>query len=284
MKSQTVTGHTTIAVLVGAFLALIPARAPAQRAEPTPEALEGVGITEHLGVQIPLDLAFRDEDGRDVTLGDYFESERPVVLTLNYYACPMLCTLHLNGLVDALKELEWTPGQEFEIVTVSFDPKETPRLAKLKKQTYIKEYGRPAAASGWHFLTGDPQAIAALTDTLGFRYRYDEESRQFAHVAVTFVATPDGRVSRYLYGVLYEPKTIRLSLVEATDGRIGTTLDQVILYCFHYDAASGRYAPAAQNFMRAGGGLTVIVLGVLLVGYWRRDQRRKRTLEAGPSS
>jgi protein SCO1/2 len=257
------------------------AAGPADRAEPLPDELEGIGITERLNNPIPLNLEFTDEDGRPVKLGDYFQPGRPVMLTLNYYRCPMLCSLQLNGLIDGLREMEWVPGQQFEIVTVSFDPRETPTLAKLKKDNYLKEYGRPSAAAGWHFLTGPKASSQALAGAVGFRYRWNEDSKQWMHAAAVFVCTPDGRVSRYLYGVMYDPKTLRLSLVEASEGKIGSAFDQIILFCYHYDAEAGRYAPAAMNFMRAGGGLTVVALGTLLVVLWRRGARRKAGV-AGP--
>ncbi len=254
--------------------------APAEirsRTEPMPKELVGVGVTEHPNVQVPLDLEFKDESGRIVRLAEYFKGDRPVILTLNYFRCPMLCTLQLNGLIDALKRMEWTPGNEFRMVTVSFDPTETPTLARLKKQNYLEEYGRPAAAGGWAFLTGRQENIRKLTDTVGFAYRYDEEADQYIHAAALFVCTPDGRVSRYLYGVTFDPQTLRLSLVEAGQGKIGTTVDQVLLFCFHYDAAKGRYGPAAMNLMQSAAVLTLIVVGAVLGVFWRRERRRRRS-------
>lgn len=273
------TFRAVLLVVTGLLATCLARTASGQRAEPLPPALTGVGITEHLNEPIPLDLQFTDEDGRRVTLADYFDGEHPVILTLNYYRCPMLCTLQLNGLIDGLNRLAWIPGQQFEIVTVSFDPAEKPALAKLKKQNYMGSYGRPEAARGWHFLTGDEANIKTLTDTLGFSYRWDEGSKQWLHAAAVYVCTPTGRTSRYLYGVMYEPQDLRLALVEAGQGKIGSALDQIILFCFHYDAEAGRYAPAAWNIMRATGVLTVIVLGTILTLLWIRDSRRsKRSL------
>ena len=257
-------------------LATALATAQAQRTEPLPEELEGVGITEHPNEPVPLDLEFLDEQGQTVKLGDFFDGRRPMVLTLNYYRCPMLCGLQLNGLIDALEQMSWTPGDEFDIVTISFDPLETPKLARLKKQSYIKAYGRPAAARGWHFLTGKPPSIEAITKAIGFQYKWVEERQQYAHVAAIYVCTPEGRLSRYLYGVIYDPRTLRLSLVEAAEGKIGSPLDQILLYCFHYDADARRYAPAAMNIMRAGGGLTAVLLGGTLVAFWVRDARKRK--------
>ena len=269
----------TCMTVVAAFgVALLSAPAVcAERTEPVPPELQGISITENLKAQVPLDLEFTDEQGRTVKLSAYFQGKRPVILTLVYYRCPMLCGLLLNGLTDALKEMEWTAGQQFDIVTVSIDPLETPTLAKLKKQNYLKEYGRPGAAAGWHFLTGREPNIRKLADTVGFGYRYDEETKQYAHAAGIFVCTPEGRLARYLYGVMYDPQTLRLSLLEASEGKVGSTLDRVLLYCFHYDPSRGQYSLAAMNVMRAGGVLVVIILAAILFVFWRRERRRRRT-------
>jgi protein SCO1/2 len=248
-----------------------------ERMEPAPAALQDVGVTEHLDAVLPLDLGFVDENGKAVTLRQYFGGDRPVLLTLNYYRCPMLCTLQLNGLVEGLANMPWTPGDQFEIVTVSIDPKETPQLARLKKQNYMADYGRPQAAPGWHFLTSpQEQSVARLAEAVGFRYAYDAETDQYAHAAAAMVCTPDGRMSRYLYGIEYHPQTLKLSLLEAGEGKIGSTFDQMLLFCYHYDAGRGRYAPAAMNIMRAGGAVTVMVLGAVLLTYWLRESRRRR--------
>jgi len=265
-------------VRVGAAaMLLIAAALPsfAQRAEPLPKELEGVGITEHPGARLPLDLEFTAEDGKPVVLSRYFSGGKPVILTLNYYRCPMLCGLLLNGVVEGLKELSWTPGREFEIVTVSIDPQETSQLAMLKKESYITELGRPGAASGWHFLTGRGASIRKLADAVGFGYRYDAERQQYAHPAGIFLVTPDGRMARYLYGVVFEPRTLKLALTEAGEGKVGNAGDQILLYCYHYDANAGRYVIAATNIMRLGGAATVLVVGVWLFSAWRRGARTK---------
>jgi len=254
---------------------LLAASAPAQREEPLPRELEGVGVDEKLGASVPRGLAFVDETGAVVTLGSYLDHGKPVILTLNYYECPMLCTLQLNGLVDALRELDWAPGRDFEIVTVSINPLETPRLAAAKKKTYLESLGRPGAEAGWHFLTGRQPEIVALADAVGFRYRYNEERKEYTHAAAFMLVTPDGRVARYLYGVMLEPKTVRLGLTEASQGRLGSTGDRFLLMCFHYDAGAGRYTVAAGRLMRLGGGLTTLVLGVWLGGWWWRERHRR---------
>jgi len=248
----------------------------AQLADQAVPALAEVGVEEHLDARLPLDVEFLDEDGRTVRLGDYFDGARPVILTLNYYRCPMLCGLQLNGVVTGMEQLDWTPGVEFEMVTVSIDPLETPALAKAKKQNYLKQYQRPAAARGWHFMTGRQDNIERLAETVGFKYAYDASSGQYAHAAAIFVITPDGRVARYLYGIEYPPKSLKLALMEASEGEIGSTLDQLIMYCFHYDPASRRYAPVAMNIMRLGGGATALILGATLGTWWLREARRRR--------
>jgi len=257
-------------VLAGAWMPGV-----AQRTEPLPADLEGVGVTQRLDESVPLDLRFRDEAGNDVRLGDYFDSRRPVLLSLVYYDCPMLCTLVLDGMVRVLQGMDWVPGQNFEVITLSIDPHETPDLARQKKDNYLASYGRPEAATGWHFLTGDEDQIRALADAVGFRYRYLEQNGEFAHPAALFVLTPEGRISRYLFGVQHDPGTLRLSLVEASEGRIGTPVDKFLLYCYRYDAEAGTYAPVAMQIMRLGGGATAVVVGGVLLGFWLRDSRRR---------
>jgi protein SCO1/2 len=241
-----------------------------------PEQLQGVGVTEHLGSQIPLDLPFVDSDGKPVELKHFFDGKRPVVLTMNYSNCPMLCSLQLNGLFDAMKKMSWDIGGPFQMITVSFDPLETPERARMTKQKYLEIYRRAGAAEGWNVLTGKEENIKKLADSLGFRYRYSEADRQYYHVATTFILTPDGHVSRYLYGVLYDPQTVRLSLLEAADGKMGSATDQILLFCFHYDAESGRYGPAAFRLMQMGGGVTVFLVGGVLWFLWRRDKAKNR--------
>lgn len=248
----------------------------AQLAEQVPAVLQDVGITEHLDAKLPLDLEFRDENGGRVTLGEYFDGDRPVILTLNYYKCPMLCGLMLNGLVEGLGSMAWSPGEEFEIVTISINPLETPELALAKKQNYLKLLDRPAAAAGWHFLTGRELEIKRLAETVGFAYSYDPETGEYAHAAAVMVCTPDGRVARYLYGIEYPAQKLKFALLEAAEGTVGSTLDQLILYCYHYDPANRRYSPVAMNIMRLGGGATALILGTTLGVFWLREWRRKR--------
>ena len=252
---------------------------PVEEGDSRPAALRGIGIDQRLGEQLDLALAFKDETGATVRLDDYFGS-RPVILTLNYYECPMLCTLELNGLTAALRTISLEPGRDFQIVTVSINPKETPELAAQKKAQYVKEYGREGATSGWHFLTGDEREIRALADAVGFRYAFDPESGQFVHAAGIVVATPDGRLSRYFYGVEFAPRDLRLGLVDSSAGKIGTLADRILLFCYHYDPATGRYGAAAIKMMRLGGIVTVILLAWGIRSMLRRSRAAARNLES----
>lgn len=234
------------------------------------DTLNDVGIDEKLNAQLPLDLEFVGAKGKQIQLADLFDGERAVLLSLNYSDCPMLCQLQLNGLVEGLKELDWDVGEKFRICSVSINPLETPQRARQVKQRYVKSYGRPTTAQGWQFLTGERHSIEQLADAVGFRYQYVPERDEYAHSAAIMVCTPDGRVSRYLYGVLYPGQTLKLSLVEAGQGKIGSTLDRVLLYCFHYDETSGRYAPVARRLMKLGAGMTLTTLVVGLIPVWLR--------------
>jgi protein SCO1 len=248
----------------------------AEAADTRPAVLNDVGIDQRLNEQVPLDLVFRDESGAPVRLGSYFGS-KPVILSLAYYECPMLCTLVLNGLASALKVLSFDAGKEFEVVTVSFNPDEKPELAAAKKQTYLKAYGRAGAAAGWHFLTGDPDAIAQLTRAVGFRYKFIPEQQQFAHAAGIMVLTPQGKLARYFYGVEFSPRDLRLGLVEAAQNKIGSPVDQLLLFCFHYDATTGKYSATAMGAVRVAGVLTVLALATFLTVTLRREHARRQT-------
>ena len=244
-----------------------------------PRGLEGVGIDQRLDEQVPLELAFRDEAGRAVRLSDYF-GKRPVILALAYYDCPMLCTQVLNGLVSALNVVSFDAGRQFDVVIVSFDPREKPADASAKKAAYLSRYKRPGAEAGWHFLTGDAAAITALAGAVGFRYRYDADLDRFAHASAVYVLTPGGRVSRYFFGIEYAPKDLRLGLIEAADNRIGTPVDQILLYCFHYDPASGKYGATIVHIVRLAGGATIAALA-LSIWLMSRRSRRLRAVEGG---
>jgi protein SCO1/2 len=238
------------------LLVIVPSLAITAMAD-TPKILQGVGFDQRLDEQIPLDLNFIDDAGNSVRLGDYF-GDKPVILALVYYQCPRLCTLVLNGLVQGMLEMPFTAGKEFEVVTVSFDPRETWELAASKKEAYLHRYGRPDASSGWHFLTGDEEQIRRLTDAVGFRYRFDAAQKQFVHASGIMALTPQGRLSRYFYDVRYSGRDLRLGLIEASHNKIGSPVDQILLYCFHYDPTLGKYSASVMTFVRVGGVLTML--------------------------
>jgi len=245
-----------------------------------PPYLQNVGIEQHLNGQVPPDLTFVDDTGRTVKLGDYF-GKKPLILNLVYYNCTMLCGEALAGLSGAMKMVKFNVGDEFDVVTVSFNPSETPEIAAAKKQDYLKRYGRAGAASGWHFLTGSAESINALTQAVGFQYQYDPKINQYAHATAIMVLTPQGRISRYFYGVDYPPKDLRMGLVEASQGKIGNAVDQVLLYCYHYDPATGKYGAIVTNILRLGAGLTILLLGGLIFILWRLDKAATRRI-SGP--
>ena len=241
--------------------------------------LQDVGIDQRLNEQVPLHLEFRDESGRTVKLSDYF-GERPVILSLVYYACPMLCTTTENGLLEAVKQIKFDVGKEYEILTVSFDPRDKPMDATAKKSVYVGLYGRPGAAEGWHFLTGDESSIRQLTDAVGFRYSYDEASGEFAHATGIMVITPEGRISHYFYGIQYPVGDLRLALVESSNRKIGSPVDAVLLFCSHYDPAVGKYGLIISRVLQIAGLITILTLGTLVLVMFRAEPRaRARGLE-----
>jgi protein SCO1 len=240
-----------------------------------PPYLQNVGIDQQLDAQVPLDLSFTDDGGHSVQLGDYF-GKKPVILNLVYYKCPMLCGEVLAGLTSAMKMIKFDVGDQFDVVTVSFNPQETPADAAAKKKDFIARYGRPGAASGWHFLTGSPESINALTKAVGFQYQYDPRIKQYAHATAIMVLTPQGRISRYFYGVDFPPKDLRLGLVEASEGKIGNLTDQVLLYCYHYDPATGKYGAVITNILRLGAGVTIIVLAGMILIFLRLEKSASR--------
>jgi protein SCO1/2 len=236
-----------------------------------PRALREIGFDQHLDQPLPLDVPLRDEAGRAVRLGDYF-GKRPVVLLFAYYDCPMLCTLSINGLSSALNVLSLKPGTDFEIVTVSIDPRDTPAAASAKKSSYLERYKRAGAADAWHFLTGDRSSIDLLTKAAGFRYAWDAETRQFAHPTGIIVLTPEGRMARYLFGIEYGPRDLRLAIIDASSGTIGSPVDALLLYCYHYDPMTGRYGFAIMRAMRIAGATTVLALGGFVFIMLRRER------------
>jgi len=257
----------------GAFL--LTCSVPAVGTDARPPLLRDVGIEQRLGQTLPLDAIFQDESGRAVRLAQYF-GKRPVILVLAYYNCPMLCTQVFNGLVSVLRVLTFDAGREFDVVAVSFDPRDRAPDAAAKKKAYVAQYARPGAGAGWHFLTGNAASIERVTQAAGFRYHFDETTGQFAHASAVYVATPQGQLSRYFYGIEYAPRDLRLALVEASHDRIGSAVDQILLFCYHYDPKLGRYSAAIMSIVRLGGVAAVLILSGFLAVMWRRDHRAAR--------
>jgi protein SCO1/2 len=246
-----------------------------------PPVLKKVGIDQKLNEKVPLDAVFKDEEGREVRLGQFFKG-KPVVLSLVYYTCPMLCNQILNGMLSSFRQISFNAGEQFEVINVSFDPRDTPAIAAAKKQTYIKAYNRAGGEAAWHFLTGDEANVRRLADAVGFRYLWDEQTKQFAHASGIMILTPEGKLARYFYGVEYPPRDLRLGLVEASQNRIGTPVDTLMLYCYHYDPATGKYGAVVMNIMRVAGVITVGLM-VGLFFFLRKISRRRMTVsEARP--
>ncbi|MEO8078092.1 MAG: SCO family protein [Acidobacteriota bacterium] len=279
MKVSTIATAITFATAL--LAAAAPARAqpmqpyPTDAAKAKPALLKQIGIDQRLKQQVPLDLPFTDETGREVRLGEYF-GKRPVVLAMAYYECPMLCTQVITGLVSALGVLTFDAGREFDVVVVSINPKEGPRLAAQKKQAYLDRYNRPATANGWHFLTGQEASIKQLAAAVGFRYAYDEEIQQYAHGAGAMILTPRGVLSKYFYGIEFSPRDLRFGLIEASEERIGTAIDDVLLLCYHYDPTTGKYGTMAIDAIRIGGVATLLALVSFMVISLRRERAAHR--------
>lgn len=247
--------------------------------QPLPAMLEGVGVDEKLTRTVDLNLTFTAENGYEKPLREYFHKDRPVILNLVYYTCPMLCNLVLNAQTAALKQIPWMPGEEFEVVTISIDPRETFDLAKKKKAIYLSDYDRPAP--GWHFLTDYQDHAKALAAQVGFNYRWDPKQEQFAHPAIIMVLTPEGKISRYLYGIKFKPRDVRLALTEAAAGKWSQTIDRILLFCYHYDPQSHSYTLFATNVMRGGGILTVLLLGFSILRLIRAERARNKISPPG---
>lgn len=245
------------------------------RGSDRPTPLSNVNIEQKLNSRLPLETVFRDEEGHEVKLGQFFSGKRPVVLTLVYYECPMLCTQILNGLVRAARVLPLLPGKDYDVVVISFDARETPKQAAEKKAVYLKAYGRPETASAWHFLTGSIASIKSVTQAVGFYYEWDVHTATYAHASAVYVATPDGRLSKYFMGIEYSPKDLRLGLVDASSGKVGTLVDQVLLFCYHFDPQSAKYTPFALGLLRVVAAFTALSLGGFVVIMLRRENRLK---------
>jgi protein SCO1/2 len=241
-----------------------------------PDALQTIGIEQKLGESLPLDAVFKDENGQDVKLGQYFGKGRPVILALVYYECPMLCNQVLNGLTGSLKGITPEVGRDFDVLAVSFDARENdkPDLAKNKKASYVERYGRPGSENGFHFLTGDQASIDAITNAAGFKYKWDDKSNQFAHASAVMIVTPQGKLSRYLYGIDYAPKDVKLGLMESGENRIGSVSDQLLLYCYHYDPSTGKYGFAILSVIRAFAVVTLLGMAAMGFVFWRRGKSK----------
>jgi len=272
--------HNSILVVASALLAMaLTISASAQinsgvmspPANTRPPRLENVGIEQHLNAQVPADLTFVDDSGKPIRLGDYF-GRKPLILNLVYYNCTMLCGEALAGLASAMRLIKFDVGNEFDVITVSFDPRETPEMAATKKKDFVDRYGRTGAAEGWHFLTGQQDSINALTKAVGFQYQYDPKTNQYAHATAIMVLTPQGRISRYFYGVDFPPKDLRMGLVEASQSKIGNAVDAVLLYCYHYDPETGKYGAMIGNILRLAAAATILLLGGLILILWRLDR------------
>jgi protein SCO1/2 len=254
---------------------------PGDPSSSRPGLLSKIAIDQRVGSQLPLDLPFVDDHGKTVKLGDYF-GKRPVVLALVYYECPMLCTQVLNGLVSALTTINFDAGKEFDVVAVSFNPKEGPGLASQKKANYVQRYGRPHTAGGWHFLTGTEDSIARLTEAVGFQYAFDKETGQFAHGAAFELITPAGTIAKYFYGIEYSPRDLRLALVQASDERIGTVIDDVLLFCYHYDPETGKYGATVLGLVRVAAVATIAAFALFLTVSLRRERTMAPPEAHGP--
>lgn len=283
------TGFTSVAALLTLAASLIasPAaaqvtgtptpgylQAPGTPAQSMPQPLREIGFDQNIDQQLPLDAQFRDEDGKTVTLGSFYGS-KPVVLAFVYYACPMLCTQVLNAMTATISTLSLDAGEDFELVLVSFDPRETPAQAAAKKAEYLHRYKRAGAEAGWHFLTGDQSEITRVTKAAGFRYTWDEQTQQFAHPTGIVITTPDGRLARYLFGLEYGPRDVKLALVEASEGKVGSVVDSLLLFCYHYDPMTGRYGVYVMRTLRVAGVATVLLIGTFIVVMVRREKSQQ---------
>lgn len=274
-------------LLLSTFLALLAVivvgttTATAQKSGQMKREFEGVGIERKHGDVIPGDLVFQNADGEVVTLDRYFDGETPVVLNFVYHNCPMLCGLMLSGATSTLSKMSWTPGDEFRVLTVSFNHRETPEMSRAAKDTYVKRLGTPEAADGWHFLTGSEASIAALTEATGFQFRWMESQQEYAHPTAYIFLSGSGRVTQYIYGMEPKPGDVRKALVEASDGSVGNPVDQIAMYCFQFDPEANTYTADAFNLMRAGSILAILVLGATLFWFWRRENDDLRNVEDG---
>jgi len=238
-----------------------------------PPEFDGIGIDEKLGAQLDLNLKVTNEAGQVVPLKSFFDGNKPVILSLVYFNCPGLCNYHLNGLTEGLKKLEWSPGQKFEVIAMSFDPKETSEVAIKKKDNYLKLYGRPGTENGWHFVTADAETIKKVTETVGFKYKWNAKDNDWSHASAATILSPEGKISRYLHGIIFEPRDVKLALMDAVNGKTSSIADRLVWYCFHYDASKSKYSLMAFRLVQMGGGLIMLILAAFLVPFYLRSKR-----------
>lgn len=280
--------HTLLAILVALFALLgsSHARAQVDVSDPgppnIPPELMDVGVNEHLQGQVPADATFQDETGKMVRLGDYFDGKHPVLLVLAYHSCPVLCSLVQTATLESMKAIKWTAGQEYRVLTISIDPRDTTTVAAAKRDGLVAAYGRPEAKTGWHFLVSNKEQIHKVTDAVGWQYKFDERQGQFAHPSAVTLLTPSGKVARYLYGIEFDPNDLRLGLLEASEGRSITTVDRLILFCYHYDPQDRKYTLMATRVMQLGGVVTMFTLGGFLALMWVRERKKSRNDNNGP--
>jgi protein SCO1/2 len=268
-------------LVVGVIFLLSGLDVAGQVAESDPVQLRGIDVVEHLSDTISLDLEFTGSDGQPVKLGSFFIEGKPVILIMGYYTCPMLCNLVANGVSDVVREMPWLPGKEYQLISVSIDPRDTDVIALAKQENYLTSIGKPGIDNGWVFLTGDSSQSAALAEAIGFKYYYDEEQDQYAHAALLTVLTDKGKISRYLYGIQFKERDLHLALVEASEGKVGSTIDRILLYCYHYDPEAGSYVVFAGNVMRLGGFVTLGIMIVLIGGLLLRERQRRSSVSTG---
>jgi protein SCO1/2 len=238
-----------------------------------PREFQGIGIDEKLGAQLDLSLMVKDETGASIPLRTFFTGDKPVSMSLVYFNCPGLCNFHLNGLTEAMKKIDWSAGQKFEVLALSFDPKETSEMAAKKKANYMKVYGRPGTEGGWHFLTADEATIKKIAETTGFKYRWDEKNKEWAHASAATIMSPEGKITHYLHGIIFEPKDVKLALMDAVGGKTGSIADRLIWFCYHYDASKSKYSIMASRLMQVGGGLCILILAAFLIPFWIRSRK-----------
>ncbi|OQW50585.1 MAG: hypothetical protein A4S09_01980 [Proteobacteria bacterium SG_bin7] len=243
------------------------------KANETPAELKDVGIAERLGEKLDLNIPFKDERGKDVLIGDYFQKSRPIILSLVYFGCPNLCNYHLDGLTNGLKEASEIPGKDYEVVAISFDENDKTEMALAKKNSYLKQLGRVGAENSFHFLTGDKNSIEKIASLIGFKFKWNEVEKQWAHASAAVFITPEGKISRYLHGVFFDPGSLKLAIAESSKLKISNIINTFVLYCFQYDPKKSRYIVAASNIMKVGGIITLGILSFVLVRFWRRQRR-----------